>query len=252
MHKTDVGGVVLGLRDADEVRHAYEVMATALGSALGGVVVQPMVEPGIETIVGVTQDPSFGPLVLFGMGGVGAELVRDTALRLVPLTDVDAADLVRSLRSTPLLFGYRGAAPADVDALEDLLAARRHARRRHPAGARARLQPGGRAGRRGHRDRHQDPPRPHSRPPRRRRPPPPRARMSSGNGLNAGMEPPEPGTSEPVEVEERGRRIVLILLIIVVVVFALIVLVSALAPDDKTSDSSRTHVLASFAHRGGA
>ena len=121
VHKTDVGGVVLGLTDADAVRHAYDAMSTALGAELGGVVVQPMVERGIETIVGVTQDPSFGPLVLFGMGGVGAELVRDTALRLVPLTDLDAADLVRSLRSSPLLFGYRGAAPADVVALEDLL-----------------------------------------------------------------------------------------------------------------------------------
>jgi acyl-CoA synthetase (NDP forming) len=121
VHKTDVGGVALGLDDAGAVRRAYEQMAAALGSELGGVVVQPMVESGIETIVGVTQDPSFGPLVLFGIGGVGAELVRDTALRLVPLTDVDAADLVRSLRSSPLLFGYRGSAPADVDALEDLL-----------------------------------------------------------------------------------------------------------------------------------
>ncbi len=121
VHKTDVGGVALGLGDEDAVRQAYESMSTALGTQLGGVVVQPMVEPGIETIVGVTDDPSFGPLVLFGMGGVGAELVRDTALSLVPLTDVDAADLVRSLRSSPLLFGYRGAPPADVAALEDLL-----------------------------------------------------------------------------------------------------------------------------------
>jgi acetyl coenzyme A synthetase (ADP forming)-like protein len=121
VHKTDVGGVALGLRDAEDVRRAFGAMSTALGAELGGVVVQPMVESGIETIVGVTEDPSFGPLVLFGMGGVGAELVRDTALRLVPLTDLDAADLVRSLRSSPLLFGYRGAAPADVDALEDLL-----------------------------------------------------------------------------------------------------------------------------------
>ncbi len=121
VHKTDVGGVALGLEDPDAVRHAFDEMTVALGSALGGVVVQPMVEPGIETIVGVTQDPSFGPLVLFGMGGVGAELVRDTALRLVPLTDLDATELVRSLRSSPLLFGYRGSAAADVDALEDLL-----------------------------------------------------------------------------------------------------------------------------------
>ena len=121
VHKTDVGGVALGLTDADAVRTAFDAMSTALGADLGGVVVQPMVESGIETIVGVTEDPSFGPLVLFGMGGVGAELVRDTALRLVPLTDVDAAELVRSLRSSPLLFGYRGAPPADVTALEDLL-----------------------------------------------------------------------------------------------------------------------------------
>ena len=121
VHKTDVGGVVLDLHSAADVRQAYDAMAAGLGAAMGGVVVQPMVEPGTETIVGVTQDPSFGPLVLFGMGGVGAELVRDTALRLVPLTDVDAADLVRSLRSSPLLFGYRGAPPADVAALEDLL-----------------------------------------------------------------------------------------------------------------------------------
>jgi len=111
----------LDLPDADSVRSAFATMTAALGATLGGVVVQPMIEPGTETIVGVTQDPSFGPLVLFGMGGIAAELVRDTALRLLPLTDVDAADLVRSLRSSPLLFGYRGAAPADVTALEDLL-----------------------------------------------------------------------------------------------------------------------------------
>ncbi len=135
--------------------------------------------PGIETIVGVTQDPSFGPLVLFGMGGVGAELVRDTALRLVPLTDLDAADLVRSLRSSPLLFGYRGA-PADRRRrARGPAAARRHARRRDPRGARARLQPRRRPPRRRRRDRHEDPPRPHARrtrPPRSAASAPPRPR----------------------------------------------------------------------------
>jgi acetyl coenzyme A synthetase (ADP forming)-like protein len=121
VHKTDVGGVALGLRDASTVRRAFTDMKKSLGDSLGGVVLQPMVQPGIETIVGVTQDPSFGPLVLFGMGGIGAELVRDTALRLLPLTDLDAADLVRELRSSQLLFGYRGAPATDVTALEDLL-----------------------------------------------------------------------------------------------------------------------------------
>jgi acyl-CoA synthetase (NDP forming) len=121
VHKTDAGGVRLGLTTPDAVRAAFSDMDAALGDALGGVVVQPMVEAGIETIVGVTQDPNFGPLVLFGMGGIAAELVRDTALRLVPVTDVDAAELVRALRSSPILFGYRGTPAADVGALEDLL-----------------------------------------------------------------------------------------------------------------------------------
>jgi acyl-CoA synthetase (NDP forming) len=77
--------------------------------------------PGIETIVGVTRDPSFGSLVMFGIGGFAAELTRDTALRILPLYDVDVHELVRSLRSSPLLFGYRGSPAADVPALEDLL-----------------------------------------------------------------------------------------------------------------------------------
>jgi acetyl coenzyme A synthetase (ADP forming)-like protein len=121
VHKTDVGGVVLGCNDADAVRTAYEAMAVRLGAAMGGAVVQRMAEDGVETIVGVTQDPLFGPLVLFGAGGVAAELIADRTLRLVPMTDVDAHEVVRSLRSSPLLFGYRGQPAVDVAALEDLL-----------------------------------------------------------------------------------------------------------------------------------
>ncbi len=80
-----------------------------------------MAAPGVETIAGMVRDPGFGPLVMFGLGGVAAELVGDTALKVAPLTDQDAAELVRSLRSSPLLFGYRGSAPVDTTALEDLL-----------------------------------------------------------------------------------------------------------------------------------
>ena len=83
--------------------------------------VQETVDRGVETIVGLTQDPSFGPLVLFGLGGVTAELLADRALRTVPITDEDARRLVRSLRGSPLLFGYRGRPAVDVDALEDLV-----------------------------------------------------------------------------------------------------------------------------------
>jgi acetyl coenzyme A synthetase (ADP forming)-like protein len=124
LHKTDVGGVRLGLASPESVAAAYDEMAArvaAAGETMAGAHVQAMTAPGVETIAGVVRDPAFGPLVLFGLGGVAAELVGDSALRVAPLTDQDAADLVRGLRSSPLLFGYRGSAPADTAALEDLL-----------------------------------------------------------------------------------------------------------------------------------
>ena len=121
VHKSDVGGVALDLGSTEEVEHAFEQMRAALGDGMGGAVLQPMVARGVETIVGVTRDPSFGSLVLFGMGGFEAELTRDTQLRIVPLTDVDAHELVRELRASPLLFGYRNTPPVDAGALEDLL-----------------------------------------------------------------------------------------------------------------------------------
>ena len=121
VHKSDVGAVRLHLENGDAVREAYEHMHATLGDRMGGAIVQPMVEAGVETIVGVTRDVAFGPLVLLGIGGVQAELFRDSALRLVPVTDIDAHELVRELRTSPLLFGYRNTPQVDVDALEDLL-----------------------------------------------------------------------------------------------------------------------------------
>ncbi|HEV7523644.1 MAG TPA: GNAT family N-acetyltransferase [Acidimicrobiia bacterium] len=121
VHKSDVGGVALDLRDDESVTRAFDTMSGALGPAMTGAVVQPMVGAGVEVIVGITHDPSFGPLVLFGLGGVTAELLADRALRLVPVTDEDAHQLVRALRVSPLFFGYRGRPAVDVGALEDLL-----------------------------------------------------------------------------------------------------------------------------------
>ncbi|HET7486712.1 MAG TPA: GNAT family N-acetyltransferase [Acidimicrobiales bacterium] len=121
VHKSDVGGVQLDLRDEDEVAGAYASMAAGIGAGMSGAVVQQMAEPGVETIVGVVQDPLFGPLVMLGLGGVATELLGDRTFRVLPLTDLDAAEMVRSLRSSPLLFGYRGAPPAAVDALESVL-----------------------------------------------------------------------------------------------------------------------------------
>ena len=121
VHKSDVGGVRLGIASPEEAEAAYRDMAAILGEVMTGAVVQRMAEPGVETIVGVVHDPLFGPLVMFGLGGVATELLKDRAFRILPLTDTDAAELVRSLRSSPLFFGYRGAVPAAVHALEDLL-----------------------------------------------------------------------------------------------------------------------------------
>jgi acetyl coenzyme A synthetase (ADP forming)-like protein len=125
VHKTDVGGVHLHLEDADAVRRAFAAIRQRLArdqqaEAMEGVVVQPMVT-GVEVMVGVTQDPLFGPLIAFGLGGIHVEILADVSFRVTPLTDRDAADMVRSIRGYRLLQGYRGHPPADVEALEEVL-----------------------------------------------------------------------------------------------------------------------------------
>jgi acetyl coenzyme A synthetase (ADP forming)-like protein len=122
-HKSDIGGVALGLGSPEEVRAACERMRAAMPAEadLQGFLVQQMVEGGVETIVGVVEDPNFGPLVGFGLGGTTVEVLNDIALRITPLTDVDAREMVRSIRGLPLLQGYRGRPPADLAALEELL-----------------------------------------------------------------------------------------------------------------------------------
>ncbi len=121
VHKSDVGGVALGLSSAQAVRDACAAMRERLGGAVEGFLVQAMVPEGVEVIVGVTQDPVFGPLVGFGLGGTAVEVLQDIAFRITPLTDVDAREMVRAIRGFPLLEGYRGRPPADITAIEDLL-----------------------------------------------------------------------------------------------------------------------------------
>jgi acetyl coenzyme A synthetase (ADP forming)-like protein len=125
-HKTEVGGVRLNLADADAVRRAFAELAGRAGVPLSaethaGVLIQAMVPGNRELLVGVTQDRAFGPLVAFGMGGVDVEVFRDVRFGLAPLTDRDADDLIRGIRGYPLLTAHRGAPPADVDALRELL-----------------------------------------------------------------------------------------------------------------------------------
>ena len=126
LHKTDVGGIKLDLESEIEVRDAFNDIKSKLAEIgrqheMEGVIVQHMVKGGIEAIVGVTQDPSFGPLIMFGLGGVYAELMKDVAVRLHPLTDSDTKQLVKSIKMTKLFEGFRGSPPTDTESLEDLL-----------------------------------------------------------------------------------------------------------------------------------
>jgi acetyl coenzyme A synthetase (ADP forming)-like protein len=124
VHKTEAGAVRLALDGAEQVARAAAEMArrvAAAGHQLSGFLVQRMAEPGVELLVGVVHDPSFGPVVACGAGGTAVELLKDVAVRITPLTDLDAGQMVRSLATFPLLDGYRGAPRADVAAIEDLL-----------------------------------------------------------------------------------------------------------------------------------
>ncbi len=126
VHKTEVGGVALSLKDKDEVRRTYRHMIQRIKElnkleAMEAVLIQPMLTNGVEVMVGVTHDPSFGPLVAFGLGGIHVEILEDVEFRVTPLTDRDAHEMVRNIKGYRLLEGYRGHPPADIAAIEDIL-----------------------------------------------------------------------------------------------------------------------------------
>jgi acetate---CoA ligase (ADP-forming) len=120
VHKSDVGGVRLGVADAAHVMAVTEELLAGHGPEVA-VTVQPMAPAGVETIVGVVEEPGFGPVVMVGLGGTATELLGDTALSLVPITRPEAVDLISSLKASKLLSGYRGAPAADIGALADLI-----------------------------------------------------------------------------------------------------------------------------------
>jgi acyl-CoA synthetase (NDP forming) len=121
LHKTDVGGVILNIPDETSLREAYRVLTTRVGDAMTAAVVQQMIPGGVELLAGVVVDPMFGPLVACGSGGILVNLLRDTTFRIHPITDVDAIDMIGSIKSAPLLRGYRGQPPADEGAAVDAL-----------------------------------------------------------------------------------------------------------------------------------
>ncbi|MFJ2257353.1 GNAT family N-acetyltransferase [Streptomyces sp. NPDC087844] len=121
-HRADLGGVRLDLADEEQLRRAYTELTSLFGEPEElRPVVQGMAPRGIDTVVRAVIDPAAGAVLSFGLAGAASELLGDTAHRLIPVTDRDAASLVRSIRTAPLLFGWRGSAPADVAALEELL-----------------------------------------------------------------------------------------------------------------------------------
>jgi succinyl-CoA synthetase beta subunit len=120
-HKTEVGGVMLGLTDAAAVRAAAEAMAARLAALdprarIEGFLVQEMVA-GVEMILGVREDPQFGPFMLVGLGGVAAEAMKDVAIRMLPIDEDAARDMLGTLRGAPLLGEFRGRPARDIDAL---------------------------------------------------------------------------------------------------------------------------------------
>ncbi len=126
VHKSDSGGVKLGLANATQVGKAYNEIISSIKQVypeaqIQGVSVQPMASPGVEVIVGISKDPQFGPVIMFGLGGILVEVLKDVSFRIVPVTERDAREMIREIKGYPILEGYRGQKPASIPALEKLI-----------------------------------------------------------------------------------------------------------------------------------
>ena len=126
VHKSDAGGVKLGLKTAAQVGKAYvdimkSIKAAFPNAKIEGVSVQSMARSGVEVIIGMSKDAQFGPVLMFGLGGVLVEILKDVSFRIVPLVKRDAKEMIREIKGFPLLQGYRGSEPVDVENLENML-----------------------------------------------------------------------------------------------------------------------------------
>jgi len=126
VHKSDIGGVKLDLQNGAQVGKAYQEILAAVResnpqAAVAGVSVQRMARPGVEVIIGMSKDPQFGPVIMFGLGGILVEILKDVSFRVVPLVKRDAQQMIREVKGYPLLEGYRGQEPADIASLEDVI-----------------------------------------------------------------------------------------------------------------------------------
>jgi len=126
LHKSDSGGVKLNITNEEGVSRAYDEILTSVKKAvpsakIEGVSVQNMARSGLEVIIGLSKDPQFGPVLMFGIGGILVEIMKDVAFRIVPLTRRDAREMIREIKGYPLLEGYRGMEPANIPLLEEML-----------------------------------------------------------------------------------------------------------------------------------
>lgn len=126
IHKFDVGGVVLSLNSKTEVRNAYnEILRNVKkhkpNAKILGVLVQEMAPQSTEVIVGATKDPQFGPALMFGLGGIFVEVLKDVTFRIAPISESDAKEMITEVKAYPILKGYRGQPPADVEAIVNIL-----------------------------------------------------------------------------------------------------------------------------------
>ena len=126
LHKSDIGGVRVGLSSRDQVMDTFELMTMRArrympDADIWGVTVQEMVTQGKEVILGMNRDPQFGPLVMFGLGGIYVEVLKDVAFRIAPFGEMEARGMIQEIRGYPLLAGVRGERPADINAIVESL-----------------------------------------------------------------------------------------------------------------------------------
>ena len=128
IHKSDIGGVMLNLREAKEARNAYKQILSNVKkhnakARIVGILVEEMAPASTEVIVGSTKDPQFGPALMFGLGGVFVEVLKDVTFRIAPISEEEALEMIEGVRAYPLLKGYRGSPPADINAIVEILLA---------------------------------------------------------------------------------------------------------------------------------
>jgi len=126
IHKWDVGGVMLNLKTPKQVKEAYKKILDNIkkhkpNAKINGILIQEMAPLSTEVIVGATKDPQFGPALMFGLGGIFVELLKDVAFRIAPITETDAKEMITEVKAYPILRGYRGQPPVDIDAVVQIL-----------------------------------------------------------------------------------------------------------------------------------